>query len=195
MAKKIANKIDLGAPQLHSRADREIAFLCEKYLEQHPDEMTEIGNLDPDRVVDWAFKTGIYRPKPSDPRMQLRRRVSRHFGHRYMTDPQGDTVRALIAVPAEEVTATGTKRRNFRYYPLFQTEPEKIDSGLQLRLGWAYKRVEQIVTDHQSYIRNNIFGATLKDLDLDFATRVLESSMPDKYPDGPPDDHDDEDDR
>ena len=188
-----AKVVNLGHPRIHSKSDREIAFLFEKYLEKHPDEVVEVGSLDPQRVVDWAFDSGIYQPpKPPDPRTQLRRKIGRHLGHRYMTDAQGREVRALIAVPGEMSTPEGSKR-SFKYYPLFQTEPVKIQAGLNLRLNWAFTRVEQVDTDRRSYDENNKFGATLKPLDFDFQKRLQERGMPQTYPDTPTDELDEED--
>ncbi len=91
MAKKKATMVDLGTPKIHNKSDKEIAFLFDKFIEKHPNELSETGMVDPARVVDWAFDTGIYQPKPVNPRAQLRSRVSRHLGHRYMIDPQGRT--------------------------------------------------------------------------------------------------------
>jgi len=186
--------INLGHPQIHNKSDREIAFLFEKYLEKHPDEVVEVGSLDPQRVTDWAFDSGIYSPpKPPDPKTQLRRKIGRHFGRRYMTDPQGREVRALIAVPGEISTPDGPKT-TFKYYPLFQTDPGRIESGLKLRLNWAFKRVEQVDTDWHSYNENNDYNAKLRQLDFDFRRRLDERAMPETYPDSPPDDVDEEDD-
>ena len=185
--------INLGHPHIHNKSDREIAFLFEKYLAKHPHEVVEVGSLDPQRVVEWAFDTGIYQPpKPPDPRTQLRSKIGRHLGHRYMTDPQGREVRALIAVPGEVSTPDGPKR-TFKYYPLFQTEPGRIESGLKLRLNWAFKRVEQVDTDWHSYNENNELGAKMKQLDFDFKKRLEQGAMPETYPDAPPDELDEDD--
>jgi hypothetical protein len=191
--KKAPIKVDLGAPTLHTKKDKETAFLFEKFIELHPDEVPESGRVDPDRVVDWAFESGIYKPKPTNPRDQLKRRISRHLGHRYLVDKQGRTVRALVAVPIESPDEGGG--RKFFYFPLFTTEAEKVAVGLKLRLTWAYKRVEQVETDRESYNDNNIFGAKIEQLELNFEKRLADSRMPTVWSDEPPEGFDDEDDR
>ena len=192
MAKKKTTLVDLGTPKIHNKSDKEIAFLFEKFIEQHPNELSDTGMVDPARVVDWAFDTGIYKPKPVNPRAQLRSRVSRHLGHRYMIDPQGRTVRALLAVPVTDTDEGGNRR--YGYFPLFQTEPERVEMGLKLRRIWAYKRVEQIDVDRESYNDNNIFGATIEQLDFNFEQTLQDAKMPTEWSDTPPDDIDDEDD-
>lgn len=147
--------------------------------------------VDPVKVVDWAFDTGLYQPKPINPRDQLRRRVSRHLGHRYMTDPQGRTVRALLAVPVTD-DADGT--RKYGYFPLFQTLPGRVEVGLKLRTRWAFKRVEQIEIDWSSYNDNNIFGVKIAQLDFNFEQALVDAKMPTEWSDNPPDGIDDEDD-
>jgi hypothetical protein len=190
VAKKV--KVDVGTPRAHGRADNEITFLVEKYLERHPSCFDEDGAIDIEAILTWAFESGIYRPPPPDPRQQLRRRIRRHLGQRYKTDPQGREVRALIAVPRQSITPNGVKR-SFGYYPLFETHADVIQSGLSLRSTWAFKRVEQIHTDRESYNDNNIFGETIPQMSFDFDKRLKESQMPTTYPDAPPDDQDEDD--
>lgn len=193
MAQKKATKVDLGTPKIHNKSDKEIAFLFEKFIEKHLDEIHDNGMVDPARIVDWAFESGFYKPKPVNPRVQLRRRVSRHLGHRYMIDPQGRTVRALLAVPVTDTDDAGN--RKYGYFPLFQTEPNKVEVGLKLRRTWAYKRVEQIKIDWESYNDNNIFNAKIPQLDFDFEQALQDAKMPTEWSDNPPDDIDDEDDK
>jgi hypothetical protein len=192
VAKKLV-KVDIGTARTYGQADNEIAFLVEKYLERHPNCFAEDGAIDLEAILDWAFESRIYQPKPVDPRVQLRRRVTRHLGHRYLHDRQGREVRALIAVPVERITPKGI-RRSFSYYPLFETEATIIQHGLSLRRGWAFKRVEQIETDRQSYNDNNSLGQEIPQMSFNFDAMLARSAMPTTYPTAPPSDIDDEDD-
>ena len=125
-------KVNIGTARTHSKLDRETAFLVEKYIERHPQCFSEDGSVDLEAIIDWALETGIYKPVPVDPRVQLRRRVARHLGQRYLVDPQDRQVRALVAVPQERITPKGVSR-SFRYFPLFQTEADIVAAGLDLR--------------------------------------------------------------
>lgn len=192
MAKKKTVGVDLGTPKVHNKSDKEIAFLFDKFMEKHPNEIPENGMVDPAKVVDWAFETGLYKPKPVNPRDQLRRRVSRHLGHRYLVDPQGRSVRALLAVPVN--AADESRNRRYGYFPLFQTQPDRVEVGLKLRRTWAYKRTEQIEIDWESYNDNNIYGAKIAPLDFNFEQALQDAKMPTEWSDNPPDDEDDDED-
>ena len=181
----------VGAPRKHARADKKMEFLFEKYLERHPDHE---GGFDPEAICRWAMESGIYvPPKPPSELEQLRKRFSRHLSHRYITDPQQREVRALHAVPTEKLTPDGVKQ-GYDYYPLFTTEPDKIWASLGVRRDGTRNRVVQIATDRRSYVENNIFGATLPEMDFDFNSDAIESQLPTDYPDEAPDGHDDDDD-
>lgn len=192
VAKKIA-RVDIGTARTYGQADNEIAFLVEKYLERHPDCFDDDGAIDLEAILDWAFESRIYQPKPIDPRAHLRRRVTRHLGHRYIRDSQGRDVRALIAVPTGRLTQSGV-RRSFAYYPLFETPARIIQRGLDVRRGWAYKRVEQIEQDRQSYNDNNTRGETIPQMSFNFDAVLQRNAMPTTYPAAPPANIDDEDD-
>lgn len=192
MAKTKQVKVNIGKPRGFDRADSKIAFLVEKYLERHPECFAEDGAMDIEAILTWAFESGIYQPPPPDPRAQLRRRITRHLGHRYVTDKKGREVRALVAVPRDSITPTGVKR-SFGYFPLFETHAVIIKQGLSLRSNWAYKRVEQIYTDRLSFNDYNIFGETIEPMSFNFDKRLVESAMPTTYPDAPPAGDDDDD--
>jgi hypothetical protein len=188
--KKTGTAMVIGSPRKHTRIDREMELLLEKYLERHPDHESP---LDPDVICQWALDAGIYVLRPIRPVDQLKERFCRHLGHRYFTDPQNREVRALHAVPYEEPTLDGM-RQGYRYYPLFTTEPDKIKLSFQLRRLGALNRVVQIETDRVSYNDNNVFGAKIEQMSFDFDTEFAERRMPTDYPDSAPDDIDQEDD-
>jgi hypothetical protein len=163
-------------------------FLLERYMSAHPD---EDGPIDPDVVVDWGFAHALCRaPKPISPRERVKRRLSRHMGHRYIIDPQQREVRALHAVPYEKQTPDGPKH-GFKYYPLFTTEAETIKTSFGLRRVWAYKRVEQIEQDRLSYNDNNVFGSKIEQMSFDFDKTMLDRKQPTEYPTTPPEDSED----
>ena len=189
--KKTTPLMIIGAPRKHARTDKKMEFLLEKYLEKHPDHE---GPFDPEAICEWAIGVGIYVPhKPPSPVDQLRKRFSRHLSHRYFTDPQNREVRALHFVPTEELTPDGVKH-GYLYYPLFTTEPEKIKISLGVRRDGARNRVVQIETDRLSYNENNVFGATIEQMNFDFNTAAIESQMPTSYPESAPDGYDEDDD-
>lgn len=181
----------VGVLRKHTRNDRQMEFLLDKYLAAHPDH--DGSEFDPDEICEWALRVGIYNVKPIRPVDQLKRRFCRHLNHRYITDPQDREVRALHAVPYEEITSDGVKQ-GFKYYPLFTTEPEKIKLSLGNRRRGAFNRVLQIEKDRLSYNDNNVFKATIDQMSFNFDPTIAESLMPTTYPDSPPDDVDKEDD-
>ncbi len=181
----------IGTTRKQSRTDREMEYVLDKFLERHPDHDEA---LDPDEICGWAIDEGICDPpRPLTPREQLKRRFTRHLNHRYLTDPQNREVRALHAVPYEEITPDGVKH-GFRYHPLFTTEPEKIKLSLSVRRSNALSRVVQIENDRLSYNDNNIFKAEIEQMSFDFDKTLTERTLPTTYSDIPPDDFDDEDD-
>ena len=180
----------LGAPRKHMRADSRMEFSLEKFLEKHP---AHDGPLDPAEISKWAIWAGLYEPKQISPVDQLRQRLSRHLSHRYFTDPQDREVRALHAVPTEEITPVGVKQ-GYVYYPLLTTEPEKIKTSLGVRRESVRNRVVQIETDRRSYNENNVFSATIGQMDFNFNAAAVESQLPTDYPESPPDDYDEDDD-
>lgn len=192
MAKK--TKINIGIARLRGRGDAEIGFLVERYLERHPECFADDGAIDIEAILEWAFTQRSYTPPPIDPRTQLRRRIRRHFGHRYITTHSGRQARALVAVPRERITQDGVSK-TFRYYPLLETEAPIIRSGLSLRRNWAYKRVEQIENDRLAYNEGNIFGQTIDQMSFDFDARLKRAAMPTNYPKSAPANVDPEDDR
>jgi hypothetical protein len=183
--------ISVGTPKRHTRSDKQMAFVLERYLAAHP-EMD--GPIDPDDMSVWALETGLYRHRPVTPRDALRRRISRHLGHRYFVDPQKREVRALHALRYEEITEKGV-RQGVRYYPLFSTHADIIKETFQTRRGWALNRVVQIETDRLSYNDTNEFGEMIEQTSFDFDTELKEISQPKTYPAEPPPDHDDDDDK
>ena len=180
----------LGSPGKHTHADKKMEFLLDKYLEHHPHHE---GPLDAEAISLWAISCGLYVPKPINPVDQLRKRVSHHLSHRYITDPQERDVRALHAVPTDEITPQGVKH-NYLYYPLFTTDPDKIKTSLSLRRESVRSRVVQIETDRLSYNENNIFGATIEQMDFNFNDAAVESQLPTDYPESAPEDYDKDDD-
>ena len=58
----------------------------------------------------------------------------------------------------------------------------------------AYRDVLQIHIDFRSYNDNNIFKATLDQLDFNFNKDIEESQLPTDYPEGPTLDDEDEED-
>jgi hypothetical protein len=191
--KKIV-KVNIGVPRGHSRADNEIRFLVEKYIERHPDCLADDGAIDVEHILEWAFDSRIYHPEPVDPKEQLRRRLNRNLGLRYLKDDDGNDVRALVAVPRDVVTQRGV-RRTFRYFPLFDTLDTIVKEGLDLRRRWAYKRVQQIDTDWKSYNKFNRVGGTIGRMSFDFDAQLKQDRMPSKYPKKAPHDIDKEDDK
>lgn len=190
MAQKNTTAAMLGAPGKHTHADKKMEFLLEKYLEQHPD---HDGPLDPEAISLWAISCGLYVSKPISPVDQLRKRVSQHLSHRYITDPQEREVRALHAVRTDELTSNGVKQ-SYLYYPLFTTEPDKIKLSLSLRRESVRSRVVQIETDRRSYNENNSLDATIGQMDFNFNDAAVESQLPTEYPESAPDDYDEDDD-
>jgi hypothetical protein len=187
-------KLNIGISRGRSKADSEIAFLVEKYLERHQNALDEDGALDLEAILEWAVASGIYKPQPIDPKAQLRRRIRRHFGHRYRTTRSGRQIRALIAVPRETVTADGVQT-TFRYFPTLETEAHIIEHGLRVRHSWTFRRVQQIENDRLGYNEDNIFGATIRQFSFNFDAMLERASMPTEYPKSAPDGIDDEDDR
>lgn len=180
----------IGTARKQGRTDRQMEFLLEKWLERNPDEEAA---LDPEEICAWAMAEGIYNPPPPlTPQEQLKRRMARHLSHRYLTDPQNREVRALHAVPYEELTPAGV-RQGYRYYPLFTTEAEKIRLSLQWRRNGALNRVVQIENDRLSYNDNNVFGATIDQSSFDFDKDLADRRMPTSYPDEAPEGYDDDD--
>ena len=99
----------------------------------------------------------------------------------------------MHAVPTEELTPRGVKQ-SYLYYPLFSTPPDKIKAALRWRLDNVENRAVQVDTDRRSYNENNIFGATIEQMSLDFTNAALEHQMPTDYPEVAPDGIDDDDD-
>jgi hypothetical protein len=194
VAQKTIVKVNIGVPRGHSRSDNEIRFLIEKYIERHPDCIAEDGAIDVEQILEWAFASQIYHPEPVDPKEQLRRRLNRNLGQRYLKDRDGDNVRALVAVPRDVVTERGV-RRTFRYFPLFDTADGIVKEGLDLRRRWAYKRVEQIATDRKSYNKFNSVGGTIGPMSFNFDAQLKQDRMPTKYPKKAPHDIDKDDDK
>jgi hypothetical protein len=185
--------VSLGISRTFGRTDTDIAFLLERYVELHPDCLSDDGAFDAEHFIEWVFSSPSYKPEPMDPREQLRKKVNRHLGHRYLKDPKGRTVRALVAVPREITTQKGV-RKTFRYFPLYDTQDIIIAEGLDLRRRWAGKRVEQIETDRVSYNEFNTVGGNIPQMSFDFDATLAENAMPTKYPKKAPDDIDEEDD-
>lgn len=190
MADEVKKSVAVGAPRRHSRADKEMDYVLERFLDAHPGHK---GAHDPGEVATWAYSKGIWKPKPVNPVDQLRRRLSKSFGRRYIVDPQGREVKELHAVPYEVMTKDGPKRR-FKYYPLFDTDAEEILLAFQLRRGWALNDVVQIETDRLSYNDNNTVGGHIDQMSFDYDKDVAEKNMPTTYPDAPPEYQDDDED-
>ena len=155
VAKKLV-KVDIGTARTHGKADNEIAFLVQKYLERHPNCFAEDAQSTLKRfligveVTNFSAQAGRPSYATSPPR-------DSPPWPAVIRDRKGREVRALIAVPVEKITENGV-RRSFSYYPLFDTEAVIIRHGLGLRRGWAYKRVEQIELDRLSYNDYNTLG-------------------------------------
>ena len=63
--KKTTAAMIVGAPRKHTRIDKKMEFLFEKYLELHPGHE---GAFDPEVICLWAIDVGLYLPpKPPSP--------------------------------------------------------------------------------------------------------------------------------
>jgi hypothetical protein len=156
-------------------------FLVEEFTKAHPDASTPV---DPDTVAAWALSTGMYRPEPVDQQVVLRRKIRAALRDDYIEDPQGREVHAHQPEMIEVQTPKGIRWRS-RWYKTFEMPPEKMRVAGQLRRRSAFRDVLQIHIDFDSYNDNNIFQATLEQLDFNFNADIEEFGMPTTYPEGP----------
>jgi len=166
-------------------------FLVEEFTKVHPEASTPV---DPDTVAGWALATGMYRPEPVDQQVILRRKIRSALRDDYVEDPQGREVHAHQPEMIEVQTPKGIRWRS-RWYKTFEMPPDKMRVAGQLRRRSAYRDVLQIHIDFESYNDNNVFKATLEQLDFNFNADIEESRMPTKYeePEGPVLEDEDED--
>lgn len=169
---------------------RKMLYLVEQYTKAHPKASSPI---DPDVVATWAIKTGLYKPQPVDPQQLLRRQIKSALRDDYIEDPQGRTVRANQPEMIEVKTPEGIRWRS-RWYKTFEMPPEKMRAAGQLRRRGAFNDVLQIHIDFESYNANNIFKASVDQLDFNFNKDIKEASMPTEYPEGPTLEDEDEED-
>jgi hypothetical protein len=169
-----------------------LAYLIDQYHRAHPDE--DPATVEPHLVADWATKTGVYKPEPIDPALQLRRDVARYLRTEYTTDPQGREVRKHHGVVYEVQTPSGIQRHT-RYFEIYDATAEHMKASLQLRRRAALRDVLQLNLDFESWQDNNKHGETMEPMDYNFNPDVAETKLPTTYPDAPdPDDDFDEDD-
>lgn len=171
------------------RASRRMLYLIEKYIAAFPHEPLPI---DPRKVSQWAYNTGLWKPRETAPEEVLRRKLCRALRHSYMEDPQGREVRANFAAIEEVQTSEGSKRMS-RFYPIFKAPPEVVRQALALDRRQALATVKQMTLDFDSYNQNNEFGITLPPLDLNFNRDIEEMSMPSQYDPNPYGDEEDDD--
>lgn len=170
------------------RASRKMVFLREQYSAKFPYEPLPI---DPRKIANWAYTTGLWKPRETPPEEVLRRKLCRAFRHEYVEDPQGREVRALYPSVEEVMTADGPKRMS-SFYPIFKAPGEVVRQALALDRRQALSTVKQMKLDFDSYNDNNEFGITLPPLDLDFNKDIEEMGFPSEYdPDPYGDDEDD----
>ena len=101
------------------RASRKMLFLRDAYMRVFPNDKPPI---DPDKIADWAYDNGHWRPTETAPKEILRRKLCRAFRHEYIRDPQGREVRASIPSVEEVMIPDGPKRKS-KFYPLFEAPP------------------------------------------------------------------------
>lgn len=170
------------------RASRKMLFLVEKYKDAFP---AETLPLNPKKVAQWAYDSGMWKPREVEPREILRRKLCRALRHSYIIDPQGREVRANYATVEEVMTADGPKRMS-RFYPTFKAPPEVVRQGLALDRRQALATVQQMKLDFDSYNDNNEFGTTLPPLDLNFNRDIEEMNLPAEYDPDPYGDSDED---
>lgn len=170
-----------GSSSKHRHGNRRMLYLVEQYRNAHAD-LT--GPVDPDAVSAWAIDNGIYKPKPIDPKLQLRRLIRSALRDDYTEDPQGREVRANQPEMVEVRTPEGLRWRS-KWWRTFEMPPEKMRAAGQLRRRSAFNDVYQIHIDFESYNDNNVFKAAIEPLDFDFNKDIEEAALPTEYPDGP----------
>jgi hypothetical protein len=79
------------------------------------------------------------------------------------------------------------------YKEIFHAPADHMELSLKLRRFAAWRDVQQLHIDFESYQDNNVYGAKLEPMDYDFNKDLAESKMPTTYPGGPLDDDDDDD--
>lgn len=171
------------------RASRKMLYLLDQYKAAHPGEPLP---LDPAKAAIWAYESGLWTLRETDPREVLRRKMCRALRHEYITDPQGREVRANYAAVVEVQTPEGPKRKS-QFYPIFKAPPEVARQALALDRKQALATVQQMKLDFDSYNDNNEFGFTLEPLDLDFNKDIEEMNLPAEYDPDPYGDAEDED--
>lgn len=169
-------------PRHRRHGSRRMLFLVEQYKAAYPE---AVNPIDPDEVAAWALENRMYRPKPIDPRHQLRRLIRTALRDDYIEDPQGREVRAMHPEMVEVMTPEGTRWRS-RWYPIYEMPPEKMRASGQLRRRGAFRDVYQIHLDFESYNDNNALGATVEMLDFDFNKDIEEAMLPTSYPEEGP---------
>lgn len=165
-------------------------YLRDQYLKSFPDQRPP---LDPKRIATWAYEQGLWKPRDTDPREVLRRKMVRAFRTEYITDPQNREVRASIARVEEVITPDGPKRMA-KFYPVFEAPPDLARQHYQIERRLAVENAVQLDLELASYNDNNIFDATLNPLDWNLTPDIEEKSLPTEYdPYGDDEDGDDED--
>src|ERR1035438_6420026 len=155
------------------RASRRMKFLLDKYAETFPNEPLP---LDPRKVAQWAYSTGLWRPRETAPQEVLRRKLCRALRHSYVRDPQGREVRANFAAIEEVMTVDGPKRMS-KWYPIIKAPAEVVRQALALDRKQALATVQQMKLDFDSYNENNEGHEVLPPLDLDFNKDLEEMSL------------------
>jgi hypothetical protein len=166
-------------------------YLRDQFMRAFPNEPLPI---DPAKIAIWAYENNRWKPRETDPREVLRRKLIRAFKNEYMTDPQGREVHANFRAIEEVDTPDGPKRRT-KFYGAFQAPPEIARQAFALERRQALNTVVQLKLDLDSYNDNNEFGATLDAVDANFQRDLDEMELPENYnPDLDGEDDEDEDD-
>ena len=170
------------------RASKKMLFLRDAYQRAFPNEEPPV---DPNRVAQWAYAQGLWKPIETDPREVLRRKLCRALRHEYITDPQNREVRASFAHVEEVMTPDGPKRMA-QFYPIFKAPAEVAKQHFQLERRIAVENAVQLSLDLDSYNDNNEFGEALAPIDWNIQRDLDEKNLPTEYEHDPYGDEDDD---
>jgi hypothetical protein len=168
------------------RGSRQMQYLIEQYQLAHPDDGADVQ---PYEVSNWAYRKGLWKPKPIAPEEQLRRLICRSLRETYIEDPQGREVRASLPVLEEVMTPAGPKMLS-RWFPIFEASAAVARASFSLRRRRALADVSQLHFDFLSWNDNNFKGETLEPQDYNFNADIAEMSQPTTIPEGPDEDDD-----
>ena len=174
----------------YERASRRMIYLRDQYLRAFPEEKQP---LDPQKIATWAYGNGLWKPRDTDPREVLRRKLVRAFRTEYITDPQNREVRAGIAAIEEVMTPEGPKRMA-RFYRIFEAPEPVAEQHYQLQRRLAVENASQLDLELESYNENNVVGAVVQKIDWNLTTEIEERKLPTEYTHDPYGDLDEEED-